>query len=209
MKPTDHIARNIDLAFRFLGEAADDPAILDKIDGGRTLVLFPSDVRPDPELSVANAQLARRLADAGYNVTTWAVETATPGGPGVLGRWPVLPPGKGPVVTYDRDRDVLEIDLLTTDRPTLPVRSAPPAVLHVDPETGIIVGVTVPRFIAEAAPKSLLLFDLLLRPTARLHGVTPHDLQAIRNALAHGRAAAGREPVTTEEIAGELARLSA
>lgn len=209
MNPTDHIAKNIDLAFRFLGEAADDPAILDQIDHGRTLVLFPSDVQPDPELSETNAQLARRLAAAGHDVTTWAVESSTPAGSRVLGRWPVLPAGKDPTVTYDRDRDVLEIDLLTTDRPAIPILSAPPVVLRVDPETGIIVGVTVSRFLAEAAPKSLLLFDLLLRPTARLYGVTPEELGAIRNALAHGRAATKPETVTTEEIASELVRLSA
>jgi hypothetical protein len=104
---------------------------------------------------------------------------------------------------------VLEIDLVTTDRPTTPVRSAPPAVLRLDPETRIIVGVSVPRFLAEAAPKSLLLFDLLLRPSARLHGITPDETRGMRNALVHAGGVNEPTAVTTDEIARERDRLSA
>jgi hypothetical protein len=209
MKRTDHIAHNIDLAFRFLSEVADDPAILEQIDSCKALVLLPPDDPPQPELTVANTQLARRLAEAGHEVIMWAVESPSAKGPRVLGRWPILPNSSDPVITYDRDRDVLAVDLVTTERPAMLARSASPAVLRVDPETRIIVGFTVPRFLAAAAPKSMLLFDLLLRPAARLHGITLGELHGIREAMVHGGRRIKSTPLTTDEIARELARLSA
>ena len=81
--------------------------------------------------------------------------------------------------------------------------------LRLDPETRIIVGVSVPRFLAEAAPKSLLLFDLLLRPSARLHGITLDELRRIRTALAHGQRISQTTPATADAIARELDRLGA
>ncbi len=101
------------------------------------------------------------------------------------------------------------IGIVTCWRSTLSQRSGRPCSLRVDPETRIIVGFTVPRFLAAAAPKSMLLFDLLLRPAARLHGITLGELHGIREAMVHGGRRIKSTPLTTDEIARELARLSA
>ena|SRR5688572_4111775 len=55
----EHTTKNLALAGRFLREALDDPAILDAILAGSTLVLMPPD---DPELAAANLHLAERLS---------------------------------------------------------------------------------------------------------------------------------------------------
>jgi len=205
---SDRIGSNIDLAFRFLAEAADDPSIIDEIEDGSTLVLLPPDRDGDPQLTTANLDNAQRLAAAGRRVTVWRVETPSAGGHRVFGRWPVMQGGRSPAIAYDRARDVLEIDLLSTDEPTMPVRNRS-SVVRIDPGTGYVVGVTVPKFLAEAAQKSLLLFDLLLQPSARLEGISREELREIRNVLAYGKAPTPAHAATTEQIAEELLRLTA
>jgi hypothetical protein len=61
MKRDEQVLRNLDLVEHFLGQALDDPSMLDTIPDGGTIVLLPAD---DPELADANLRTARDLAMA-------------------------------------------------------------------------------------------------------------------------------------------------
>jgi hypothetical protein len=58
--------RNIELAFSFMHDVLDDPALLDEIPEGTTLVLIPSD---DPATAEANLQIATTEARKGRDVS--------------------------------------------------------------------------------------------------------------------------------------------
>jgi hypothetical protein len=62
---TEHIGKNIDLAFRLMQEIIDNPALAAEIPNGATLVMLPPD---DPDLARANIELAERLAREGRDV---------------------------------------------------------------------------------------------------------------------------------------------
>ena len=57
--------RNITLSFEFAKAIIDDPAILEEIPHGATLVLLPED---DPELSRENLKLGMSAAEHGEDV---------------------------------------------------------------------------------------------------------------------------------------------
>ncbi|HET8523368.1 MAG TPA: DUF5647 family protein [Thermomicrobiales bacterium] len=57
--------RNIELAFTFMHDVLDDPALLDEIPDGVTLVLIPAD---DPATAEANLAIATAEARRGRNV---------------------------------------------------------------------------------------------------------------------------------------------
>lgn len=60
-----HTTQNIRLAGRFFQRVLADPAILDEVPDGATVVLLPDD---DPRLAAANLRMADRLIDAGKAV---------------------------------------------------------------------------------------------------------------------------------------------
>ncbi len=80
MVPRDEISsdaqeeKNISLAFGFMRDVVDNPALLDEIPNNATIVFLPDD---DPEQIEANLQLAIRSARAGKNVYLQHVKTAT------------------------------------------------------------------------------------------------------------------------------------
>lgn len=57
--------RNITLSFEFAKSIVDDPAILDEVPDGATLVLLPSD---EPDLARENLRLGIAAAERGENV---------------------------------------------------------------------------------------------------------------------------------------------
>jgi len=67
--------KNIRLAARFVRGVIDNPAILDTIPGGTTVVLQPVD---DPELAANNARLAAHLIAEGEPVQTRIVAAPAP-----------------------------------------------------------------------------------------------------------------------------------
>jgi hypothetical protein len=64
-KPNPLAERNIELAFSFMHDILDDPALLDEIPEGTTLVLIPSD---DPTTAEANLEIAMAEVRKGRDV---------------------------------------------------------------------------------------------------------------------------------------------
>jgi hypothetical protein len=62
---TDFPERNITLSFEFAKSIIDDPAILEEIPDGATLVLLPAD---EPDLARENLRLGIEAAERGENV---------------------------------------------------------------------------------------------------------------------------------------------
>lgn len=60
------VARNLELARRLTLTIVEEPALLDQIPDGGTIILLPED---DPELAEANLRSGRRLVRAGRDVT--------------------------------------------------------------------------------------------------------------------------------------------
>ena len=71
--------RNIDLAFTLLRAQIADPALLEQIPDGATLMLIPDD---DPELAEHNFALARQLFASGRNVYLYHTPVAGTREPG-------------------------------------------------------------------------------------------------------------------------------
>lgn len=71
---TDSVERNMDLAFQFIGQILNDPALLDEIPDGATVVLLPDD---DPGQTNANIDLAVDSARDGSNVYMRHIETSS------------------------------------------------------------------------------------------------------------------------------------
>lgn len=63
--PSVAVDRNITLAFDFVSIVLDDPAILDTVPEGATLVFLPDD---DPAMVESNVQLGSEIARNGANV---------------------------------------------------------------------------------------------------------------------------------------------
>lgn len=200
---------NLSLASRFIRELLDDLEQMDSIPEGAAVVLLPPDDPGDPELRETNMRMASQLAGDGRDVILWTV--GMPSGPESqrLVRWPAIGNAQPASITYDRERDALEVAFSVTEQPTLPLQINTHVTLLIDRETESAVAATIQEFLATAAPKSLLLFDLLLLSSTRLIGITPSEVRAIRNAMAHGQPPPGEDHVTSRQIVEELSALAA
>jgi hypothetical protein len=177
------IEANIDLAFRFMEEAIDDPAILDKIPNGAAVVFLPAD---NPDLSMANFALATKLAEGGRQVQMRVVGGSVP----EAERWrevdqrdfklthlrPRWVEGLDPNdlrIIYDHERDVLLIDLVAGRRTgtAVPFRGI---YMVVDMPTPEAFGYLVPGFLAHAVRKVPRLAQLLV--VADLRPLTEDEL---------------------------------
>ena len=74
----EQTTKNLALLGRFLREALEEPAILDRIPDGATVVLMPPD---DPELAQRNLALMARQMEAGKNVVLQHVGVPPPDAP--------------------------------------------------------------------------------------------------------------------------------
>lgn len=201
-------SKNLRLASQFIREFLEAPERFDVLPENAMIVLLPSDDDPDTELTLANMEMAKQLALQGKRAIPWAVGMPESPGPQVLVRFPIFREGQ-PAAIYDRRKDLLTVEFFQTDRPTMPVQHHPYVTVLVDPETHVAVGYTIPNFLAVVAPKSLLLFDVLLLPSTELIGISRRTLIKRRNELANGRPLTSKETMTTGEIFEELALLSA
>lgn len=190
---------NLGLAAQFVRELIERPEDHEVLPEDALLVLLPGDDPGDPELSRANIQMADRFAAEGRHVVTWVVGMPALSGPQALPRWPRTL-GEGSGITYDRPKDLLTVVLSRPEGPTTPVRVHPNATVLMDPDTRLVRVLTIPHFLAEAAPKSLALLDLLLRPDTTLVGISRDELRSLRNTFAQG---------TMGDLLKELTRLIA
>ena len=187
----DRIAKNIDLAFRFLGEAVDDPTHLAKIPDGATVVPLPAD---DAEHAAAGVALADRLVQEGR--TVYAVPVGLPRAEAerwrateiramhfreLAPRWaPDLDPAEI-ALAYDRDRDALLIDYAAGRRRGVAIPYAPGVFLLVELETQEVFGYVATGFLDRADPvppglvTALALADRRRLTTEELGGIELGD----------------------------------
>ncbi len=200
---------NLRLASRFIRELLDDEESLGVIPEGASVVLLPPDEPGDPELREANMRMASQLVDDGRNVVLWTVGVPSVTASQRVVRWPAIGNAQPASIMYDRDQDALEVVFSATEQPTLPIQINPLVTLLIERETEAAIAATIQDFLATVAPKSLLLFDLLLLSSTRLIGITPSELRAVRNAMVHGQPAPGQKHVTSRQIVAELSALAA
>lgn len=164
------VTANIRLAGQFLREAIAEPSILDAIPDGAAVVMLPHD---DPDLARANFDLGLVLGDRGREVRWRRV-----GGPlpeaerwsavdlrdfrfrEITPRWQEGLDPRDLVVVYDRDRDVLLIDMAAGRRRGVALPTGPIAALLVDLETQEVFGYVMPDFLTRAvrvAPRLAML----------------------------------------------------
>jgi len=192
---------NIRLAGRFLREIVDDPAILDTLPDDATVVLLPEG---DPDLAGANLNLALRLAERETpNIRLRRVGGAVPEAErwrqvdrrdfsvrNVSIRWPNDLDPRTLLTVYDRERDVLLLDLTGEGRHGIAVRRGSFAAVLADVDAGMAFGYLIPRFLSHAirhAPDlALLLAVAELRPLsdAELGGIEPLDAETHREEMA-------------------------
>lgn len=201
-------SKNLRLASQFIQEFVEAPERFDVLPENATIVLLPSHEDPDIELTVANMEMAKQFELQGKRAILWVVGMPESPEPQVLVRFPVFREGQ-PAASYDREKDLLKVEFSQTDRPTMLVQHHPYVTVIVDRETQVAVALTIPNFLAEVAPKSLPLFDVLLLPSTERVGITLEELNSLRNSLAHGGDQPAREQITVPEILTELARLAA
>ncbi len=205
----DGIATNIDLAFRFLGEAFDDPSRLDEIPSGTALVVLPAD---DPETTAANLALAGRLSEEGRDVRMHRLGAA-PGERSALAyrtvrpRWPTE--GIDPVAEYDRATDTLFVDFFNGRRRGIDIPTRDLGLLFVDRNTEEVIANLVPDFLSRVVPRDPSLIDVLLRPETTLHGITRDEVREVRAALGHRDPGPDAPPATFAAIAERLELLTA
>ncbi len=221
------IAANIDLAFRFLGEAFDEPARLERIPDGASLVFVPDD---DPDLAQANLARAVKLADEGHPVdlvplgdpvaafraasTDKLAVARTPSGERVIVRdlqkVHLSEAGREPTqvaIVYDRTNDVLLVDLHPTSRPAVVLPPIPGGreylSLRVDPDTAEVVGVRIEAFLALAVEREPFLLRALA--IAEVRGANDFETFELRR---RGEAAS-RGQWDAESFLAEIERLIA
>jgi hypothetical protein len=202
------ISGNLRLAKQFVRELIEHPEWHDILPDSATIVLLPGDDPGDHTLSFANVELAQQLRTRGERPILHAVGKPSRLGPQQLVEFPIVREDQRHI-SYDRLRDLLTITLVDTDRPTMPIRRNPYITALVDPETRIIVSLSVPNFLAIAAARSIPLFDLLLLSSTKLIGITRDEVQALRNDVVHGRSEATGKGLSTEEILREINALIA
>lgn len=210
-------ARTIDLAFDFLRDALDDPAVLDRIPDGATVVMLPDD---DPGLAAANLRLAERAAAEGKTVYV-----RPPAGPPVAAerwkgtrvrafqigalhlRWPTTPREGDPIITYDRPSDTLRILLAEAHGPVWDVPRNDLVAWLVNPTTGEVVGQEVRAFLARAVGQAPRLLHVLA--VAELSGITPEEVARLRRQQGGDTAAGGTVGGTIAALREDLERLIA
>jgi hypothetical protein len=199
------IGANLRLAGQFIRELVDKPEQHDVLPESGTIVLLPPDEWNDDQLTFANLEMQKLLIAQGQNPIIWAVGMPSRTGPQVTVHWPILREDQI-AISYDRNQDTLKVALSQTDRPTMGVRVHPYVIALVDPETRLVISYTIPTFLTVVAPKSLPLFELLLRSSTKLIGTTPDEVIEQRNRLVHGGEQPAREQMTPSGILAELAR---
>lgn len=227
MKPAQHpghagqTTRNIDLAFQILDEAIAHPDALASIPEGAVVVPMP---HSDPGLASLNLVLANTLSERGEHVWLHRVGVPAPERsewrateqPGVEyrtlhPRWATNPPPDQAdlVIAYNRESDLLTVDLFGGRRAAVDVPIGDSVSLLVDLETEEVVGHRVPRFLEQAVQKSPRALGLLLFSNVQLTGITREEVITLRKRLAHGAPPAIPPHPTAAVIAEELALLSA
>jgi hypothetical protein len=198
---------NLRLASRFVREMIEDPERFEALPDDATLVLLPTEDAPDSALLEANLRMAKQAKLRGQRVVVWSVGMRSGTGPQFIAGWPIMREDTISI-RYDRHRDALTVAFSATNRPTMPARINDYVTMMIDPETRVAVNYTIPRFLSTVAPKSLALFDLLLLAGTELHGITPEELNSIRNQLVHGKPRPQKE-FDPQEFLTEIAALSA
>lgn len=199
------ISANLRLAGQFIRELVDQPEQHDVLPESGTIVLLPPDEWKDDQLTFANIEMQKLLKAQGQNPITWAVGTPSRTGPQATVQWPIVREDQIDI-SYDRNQDTLKVVFSQTHRPTMGVRVHPYVTALVDPETRLVISYTIPMFLTFVAPKSLPLFDLLVRSSTELVGITRDEVMEQRNRLVHGRVQPAQEQMTASGILAELSR---
>ena len=225
----ERIGKNIDLAFRFLGELIDDPVRLDHAPNGSSLIVLPYD---DPELGVLNLGQASKLAAAGHVVRLQRVGVPKPGEPGwpdievfevhsghLAPKWPVAAGGY-PVAGYDPGVDALTVELFATPRPPSTIMPINAYVwMLVDMAADEAVGLLVPHFRSRVMEEAPLVGEFLLLSFGDVVGISKEEAHRLRDEIGFGQrpvhpqqlaelGAVTKIPARTT-VSGELARLIA
>ena len=206
----DRIAKNIDLAFRFLGEAIDDPTRLAEIPDGATGVVLPPD---DPEPATENMGKAIRLHEGGRDVRMYrlgapAGERAVFSYRSLTPRWPTV--DIDPVAKYDRATDILVVDFFNgRRRGTVQVPAGEFGVIFVDPDTEEVIVNVLLGFLARAIRRDPSLIDVLLRPETTLRGVSRPDIVEMKRRLAGDRGWSDERPASSAALTERLELLTA
>ncbi len=165
--------RNIDLAGQLLQEILADPSILDEIPDGATVVPMPFE---DPELARHNAALLTKLMEENRNVVVRRVGVPMPDLPAwrateqlmfetrmIAPHWPeIVAPEPGDlIIVYDRDRDILLVDVFGLRREGIGYPMSRQVAARDDLESGEIVGYLLLGFLASVVLRAPHLTSLL------------------------------------------------
>jgi hypothetical protein len=198
---------NLELASQFVRDLLDAPERFDALPARATVVLLPPDQQSNPLLSMANIEMAMRLADQGRSPILWAVGQSEESGPQALPDRFIIDVANLKI-TYDRPRDNLTIAFLETDWPTAPTQLGRYLIANFALEAMMPISFSVPDF-SVVAVKFPTLFDFVLLGTVKLIGTTPEEMLAWRNQLFPDRPTREPEVEIVNEILDELTRLSA
>jgi hypothetical protein len=192
------ITRNIDLAFRMLGEMVDDAGKIGQVPDGATVFVAPPD---DPEVEHVQLQRAMEAAASGKAAYLWRL--AVPAGGrsawqvrALTPRWPTE--GIDPVAVYDRATDLLVVDFFRGRRRgdiAFGIRDL--GMLSVDSTTLEVVANVLPAFLETMVARDPTMIDVLLRPETELRGISRSDIAQLRSRLRRDAGLGeGEAPVT-------------
>jgi hypothetical protein len=201
-------SENIRLTRQFVRELLEDPERHEILPDDATVILLPPDEAPDRELTRANLDLAMRLSAGGGNPIVWKLGMPAMTGPRGFTSFPIIIEEQL-AIRYERSRDVLTVMFATTDRPTMLLRHHPLVISLVEPETNRLIAYWIPNFLADVAPRSLAVFDLLLLSGTELIGITREEVLARRQAHGHDRPLPALGQTTVGAAVKELLLLSA
>jgi hypothetical protein len=190
----EQTTKNLALLGRFLREALDEPTIFERIPEDATVILLPPD---DPELAEHNANMMIRNLEAGKNVVAHRVGVPVPDVPAwrstemltietrvLKPHWPanIAPEPGDLVVVYDRDRDILLVDVFGLRREGTGYPVSREVAVRFDLETQEIVGYLLLGFLASVVLRAPHLTSLLRIAEFRaigseeLGGLVPPDV---------------------------------
>jgi hypothetical protein len=208
---------NIRLAGQFLREIVDDPSILDTLPDDAAVVLIPEG---DPDLAEANLNLAFKLAKR----ETRTIQLRRVGGAvpeaerwrkvdrrdftvrNVSLRWPSDLDPRNLVTVYDRERDVLLLDMTGEGQHGIALPRGSFAAVLADVEAGIAFGYLIPRFISHAIRHSPEL--ALLLAAAELRPLREEELGGLESLDADAHGENIPSPFTAEETARLVDQIS-
>ncbi|HEY7031009.1 MAG TPA: DUF5647 family protein [Thermomicrobiales bacterium] len=214
----EQTTKNLALLGRFLREALNEPALLDRIPDDSMVVLMPSD---DPEFARRNLGLITRAMESGKNVViqrvgvplldipAWRANERTTIETKMLSpRWPaVVAPEPGDlVIVYDRDRDILLVDFFGLRRQGMGVPITAEAAARVDIDVQEVVGYLLVGFLDRVVLAAPHLTSLLR--IAEFRAVTIDELGGLVPPPV-SKPGPGTERETAESLANEFSRLIA